>query len=69
MSDETLDLGHVAEDMAAAARKRPCSGECGKMWDDAGGGWIVFGEMPHWYCDPCDKRLRPPLPHVELPDP
>lgn len=61
MTDETLDLGQAAREMSDAAKRRPCSGECGKSWDEAGGGWIYFGEPPRWYCSGCDVAINGPI--------
>lgn len=57
MGDDVLVFPPFVDDAMAEATARPCSGECGKAWSDAGG-WIHFEPLPHWYCTECDERVH-----------
>lgn len=52
------------ETRVAVARRKPCR-DCGRSWDECGGGWMRFADAAtleaSWQCNDCfDKEPKPP---------
>jgi hypothetical protein len=66
VADDLLDIP-LLDSAVAEARRRPCSGECSKMWDDKIGGWVSF-DPPGWTCVECSRRINGSPENVQLPE-
>jgi hypothetical protein len=41
-----------------AARRRPCAGECGRLYVSGG---TLYLNPSRWYCTGCDARINGPV--------